>query len=402
LSLAAGQELKDLEFKMIPAAVVAGKVVDEQGEPLERAIVNLYLLGQFAAQRPAASGMGRTNDLGEFRIAGLAPGRYVLLATPVLDPAGRRTATSSGDKPTEIPLPTYFPAASSRDVALPMDVQAGQEVGGIFVKIRKGPVYRVRGKAVSSSTGISIAKLNLQLLPHEGVGVSVVYVSTLGDTRPDGSFEITNVEPGSYYLLARSLSTGARPLGYTTVDVVAADVENVFLPIGDALHVSGRLRVEGENKPDLRKTRVGLVPWVPFLGTLPSADVDEESRFDLKEVSPVKYNINLMGLPENMYIKSVRIGGQQAPGAGAIDLSGAASGVTLEILLNPDGGVIEGAALEDKKPAPGKIVTLVPDSLDQARAAYLKTSVSDQNGRFSIKGVAPGVRRQLDLPADDN
>ena len=81
ITLAAGQELKDLEFKLTPQAVITGRVVDEEGEPLARVSVQVlrrfYYQGQ---QRLMPSGGGQTTDTGEFRISELAPGRYWISA----------------------------------------------------------------------------------------------------------------------------------------------------------------------------------------------------------------------------------------------------------------------------------------------------------------------------------
>jgi protocatechuate 3,4-dioxygenase beta subunit len=40
LTLHAGQDLKDLQFRVVPAGVMFGKIYDDDGEPLPNVIVN--------------------------------------------------------------------------------------------------------------------------------------------------------------------------------------------------------------------------------------------------------------------------------------------------------------------------------------------------------------------------
>jgi 5-hydroxyisourate hydrolase-like protein (transthyretin family) len=68
LSVAPGQNVTGLLFRMLPAGVIEGKIVDEDGDPLPGV--------QVAAMSPTSQngfGGAQTNDLGEYRISGLSP-----------------------------------------------------------------------------------------------------------------------------------------------------------------------------------------------------------------------------------------------------------------------------------------------------------------------------------------
>ena len=69
LTLSAGQELKDLVIRLQAAAVVEGRVTDEDGDPMAEAQVAV-LRQTFVAGRShwEQAGAERTNDLGEYRI----------------------------------------------------------------------------------------------------------------------------------------------------------------------------------------------------------------------------------------------------------------------------------------------------------------------------------------------
>ncbi len=83
LTLAAGQDLKDLWIRLQAAAVVRGRVTDEDGEGLPNAQVAV-LRQTFASGRSRweQAGAERTNDLGEYRIAGLAGGKLLRVGEP--------------------------------------------------------------------------------------------------------------------------------------------------------------------------------------------------------------------------------------------------------------------------------------------------------------------------------
>jgi len=73
---AAGQRLTDVVFKLMPFAVIAGRIVNEDSEPLPGVRISVYKYAyQKGKRRLTPAGTGMTNDLGEYRVFGL--GRVV-------------------------------------------------------------------------------------------------------------------------------------------------------------------------------------------------------------------------------------------------------------------------------------------------------------------------------------
>ena len=67
---------------MLPQGVISGRVVDEDGDPISGASVQILRQAYMRGRKqltPAQSNM--TNDKGEYRIFGLAPGKYFVTAT---------------------------------------------------------------------------------------------------------------------------------------------------------------------------------------------------------------------------------------------------------------------------------------------------------------------------------
>ena len=72
ITLAPGQDIKGMVMKLSPQAVITGKVIDEDGEPVAQAQVMAMQQRYFQGKRQwMPGGGGQVNDLGEYRLSGL-------------------------------------------------------------------------------------------------------------------------------------------------------------------------------------------------------------------------------------------------------------------------------------------------------------------------------------------
>src|SRR5215831_6335084 len=80
-----GHQEQSIDFKLERAAVLAGRVLDRDKNPVPRARVSLRTQG-YRDGRPALGSFrsAAANDSGEFRIAGINPGSYLLEVEPRL------------------------------------------------------------------------------------------------------------------------------------------------------------------------------------------------------------------------------------------------------------------------------------------------------------------------------
>ena len=90
LTLTAGQEVTDVLFRLTRAAVVTGRIVDADGEPMARVSVSVLrkptadeMEDWPVSRRPetVSESAAPTDDRGEYRIFGLRPGDYYIKAT---------------------------------------------------------------------------------------------------------------------------------------------------------------------------------------------------------------------------------------------------------------------------------------------------------------------------------
>jgi hypothetical protein len=65
--------------------------------------------------------------------------------------------------------------------------------------------------------------------------------------------------------------------------------------------------------------------------------------------------------------------------------------VLLDLIASGDGGVVEGVATDPKgEPVANAVVVAVPEMRLRARVERYRKTVSDQSGRFTLRGVEPG------------
>src|SRR5581483_7775878 len=334
---------------------------------------------------------GQTNDLGEYRIFGLAPGRYYLNATyrseMMFEPQMDRSARPA---PEEGYVPTYYPGTTDPSAAGVIDVPAGGQLRGLDFTLSKTRTVRIRGH-VQNVSGPSRSRTSVMLMPRDRGG----YFSMMGNRAvgPKGDFEIRDVPPGAYVLIAQIFESGRPVAAKFPVDVGSNNIDDLLITIPQPVDVSGRVEVEGGQQPRLSDVRVMLRPrdqGPMFFGPGSDGRVKDDGTFTLSNVSPDAYDVAVTGLPDGYYVKSVRLGNEEVLETG-LDLTRAA-GAAVTVRLSPGAGQVEGSVMNaQQQPAPGVTVVLIPnDAKRRERMQNYKNVTTDQYGRFTLKNIDPG------------
>jgi len=115
IRLRPGQNLHGVLFRLIRWGVIAGRVLDEEGEPLPWAQVSALREIYFNGKRKLSPEvLVPTNDLGEYRLFGLKPGRYFVSAKyrPGLHIVGRgEVRDDEGDYSRPEFMPIFYPSS---------------------------------------------------------------------------------------------------------------------------------------------------------------------------------------------------------------------------------------------------------------------------------------------------
>jgi len=381
LSLDPGQHLADITLRVSPQAVITGRVVDEDGDPAPNIELQLLRYSYRKGKRKLEPWENSsTNDLGEYRLFGLSPGKYYLSAMPA---EGPRLYTGKQGY-----APTYYPGASDPASAGTLELQPGTLLRGVEITLVKTRTVRLRGRVVDPS-GPATMGVNVMLTPR--ADAEFMFERQLSaNMDSQGGFEFPSVVPGAYLVQAFK-HAGANKIYAATqaVDARGNDVENIVLELAPAAELKGYLRVEGRALANVADLQVYLQPDGPNYAGWPGGPVKADGSFTIPNVAPAHYELSVYGFPDDYYIKSAALGGKDILETGVTYTPGASGAI--EIVLAGTGGQVEGVVLNvDQQPATEASVVAVPDEPRRSQLRFHKEDHTDQYGRFTIKGIAPG------------
>jgi protocatechuate 3,4-dioxygenase beta subunit len=383
LVLGSGMRLQGIDFRLVQTGVIVGKVLDETGEPVTGATVQALTPRYMEGERRLIGGVEptRTNDLGEYRIYGLAPDRYYV-GVSGQDPDRAVITRPKSAAREERYVSTLYPKASNINQATIIQVLPGGEVPGIDIVVSKRGTFHVSGKVVGYGPAYQHTRVQL-----EAVGVRWEINRRGADIAPDakGNFDFGGVTPGNYIVSASFVLTGTFSRAVQLIQVEDADVNDISLAPSTAI-LRGRVRVNGDRKLNFRSLAIDLVsPYsAPHTATI-SADGD----FVFQGLAHYVYRIHI-SVDDDFYVKSVRLGGQELPER-ALDFTTAEQPGVLEIQLDADGGRIDGVVTNDNGvPATNAVVVLIPDSRHRDESGLFKNTTTNQNGDFAMRGITPG------------
>lgn len=403
LRLEKAQKMKSVDFAMTPQAVLTGRLRDVEGEPVQYAMVSLGKYSYMQGRRQMINtAVAQTNDLGEYRLFGVAPGRYYLSATVRNTQQYGLTVDRSGSQQAEEGFaPTFYPGTNELSSATRINVAAGTTLQGLDMVLHKTRTFRIRGKIMGLNTNRGGV---IMVYPKDG-GDTMTYDRPMVPWRPgSGEFEIRGIRPGTYVLFANHMENPeSRMFGRIQVEVSERDVNNVVLAMTAAPEMQGTLRTATPEDPvRLEDISVSLTPRSQMYFGGGMGRVTEKGTFKLLGVAPDDYSVVVMGLPKGYYLKSARLGDTDVLESG-MDLSSGMTAEGLELVISPGAAKISGSVVDvDDKPVRGATVIVRPV---KGRAAslftFLKTASTDQNGNFEIEGVAPGAYQMLSFEALD-
>ena len=393
LTLAPGQKITGLFFKLQRTAVITGRVFDENGELVQGAIVRaLRPTGRGKRQGVQQMGTGPTNDLGEFRIYDLSPGRYYIAVN--YDPWSAREGFDS--KPKQRLLKrgyptTYFPNTADPSKAQTLALNAGDELTSIDFRMELVAMNTVSGKILNPPAVNTIrGSIDIYMYPR-GSGLLAPDTIDARSVAKDGTFILHRVPPGSYHLQAIYLDRDrSEPiLVRRQLEVRDADVEGITLAFPSWFVVNGRLIWEGGKQEDFSNFMVFLSPADEESHLVKRSEVKPDGSLLFHNVNEGEYRPSIRGPNSDCYIKSAR-GGSTPMVDGRISIHSGADN-SLEVGVSCRAPRVEGQVLtSDSLPAVGVFVVLVPEPRLREQSSNYATAKTDQNGHFLLKGIMPG------------
>ncbi|HKE28626.1 MAG TPA: carboxypeptidase-like regulatory domain-containing protein [Bryobacteraceae bacterium] len=375
IELTAGEK-KDVTLKLVPGGSISGRVFDSRGEPVES--ISVQGEGGWSELR-----MVRTDDSGHYRLSGLLPGKYRVRAAPEqipLPPEHRSDGTEELHHAR-----TYYPGSLSSKSATRVRVQAGTETTGIDIRLIRTPIVGVRGTLAGFPKGQNSVNFQLE---YEGGDTNIGGVS-----KPDGTFEIWRLDPGTYRL---SASGGGRTgLRSAPVEIVVGDrnVEDVVLQAVAPAVIPGHITYEDESAKPKENPRLVVREVSSRFGSPhgeEEAEIDSDGSFRLEKVPAGRYMVSVSW--RTAYVVSTTLGGTRFEGR-VLDLSAGSVDASLTVVLSSEVAQISGTVRNDEGPVPGFAV-LIPE---QEGGSEFQIAMGPK-GNYSFPGIAPGNYKLFALP----
>jgi protocatechuate 3,4-dioxygenase beta subunit len=401
LAFGAGQELKDQKVHMLAAAVVTGRVLDEDGDPMPGVEVRV-LRRRFGAGHAKFEGPGtETNDLGEFRIGGLLAGKYYLSASPPPNLTGfmfppKRVDETGAPSPDTAYVTTYYPNTIDRSQVAAIELHPGDETPVDF-SLARTHTARIRGSVAGLAPG---TKAVVVLRARDS---NTLFIG--GDVDKEGKFDIPHVAPGAYAVVVAT-ETADTPLSVRrNIEVSDSNIDGLTLSPFTGAMIRGKVRFSSKPRMDLSRLSVvlhridGAEDFADSIlfgddgGPALSAfgQVKDDGSFELKDVLPGLYEIEISSNFKAMadaLVESVTAGTKDVADTG-LNINGGT--LAMDVSVSLGAGEVNGTAVNDKtEPIANAVVVAVPEEKFRTRQSHYRRGATDQDGRFLLNGLWPG------------
>ena len=421
VTLADGQHLANVEIKLPRGGVITGRVGDEDGEPLARAVVTVLRYQYVRGERQLMpAGVDQTDDRGQYRIFGLAPGEYYVSATSggPLEQMLRNVLEVNVAPPAENTqhsgyAPTYYPGVVTASEATRTKVAAGQEVGNVDFQVQLVPLATVKGVVASGPATVMLVPEGAGLGGGRGAGgrgglgglaeLAGNFLrgnqSQRATTLGDGTFAIRNVAPGTYTVVARAMESdpNSRALR-TAMQQIQVTGQEVFVSLtpAPAVTMSGTITLEatagalpnGFSGFRVNPSPAGAVLALP--GTRRPETPDARGAFTVSDLIPGRYFIRASG-PRGWVMKAVYLDGRDVTDE-LVEVKGEpVSGVNV---VFTDKMIAVAGTVRDARGAPAVnlqvIVFAADEKLWYAQSRHIQAARTDANGVYRLTGLPPG------------
>ncbi|HKT69259.1 MAG TPA: carboxypeptidase-like regulatory domain-containing protein [Terriglobales bacterium] len=401
LGLQSRQQVNDILFRLVLAAVVTGRVTDEDEEPM--AGIRIMALrhpteeeqeeeesfGSHQQDQLMPAGSARTDDRGQYRIFGLKPGEYYLQATESLQPPEDVPAAQDYFVREALGAeyaPVYYPGVLQRGQAETVLLRPGDEAQVDF------SLHHIRTVEISGRVLAPDGKPVNAIIALQDAGVENYFEGQNTNTDAEGKFELKGVPPGNYILMAYQQASDEvyYPSARQELTVGNDNIESLTVALSRGADFTGRIVTEGVTRPNYLQVSLHAIGGKD--SGYHGGRVKPDGSFELKNVPEGNYAIQVYGEDESRwYVKSARLGSDDVLEHGLEVEKG--TGGRLEIVISAARTQVDGSVTQDEKPAVGARVRIVADPETPYNRMRRRDTTTDQNGQFVLPGVAPGKYR---------
>ena len=391
VQVSADTPVHDIDVVLARGGAIAGAIVDGAGEPFQGVLVRAMRLREVGGRTVAtAAGWARlTDERGRYRIFGLPPGAYLIVASlnatePALE--GQRAQGFA---------PVYYPATSHVESAQTVQVEFERGITGVDLTFATSSTGRVSGRAFNAAGDPLPGRVALATSARSR---GIASEPRFARIERDGSFELDDVPSGDYVLQALGeRGPGVPPeFGSEYITVAEVDTPPVMIRTAVGATLEGRFVTEGRRPLPLRVQVLHAAPIdadrSPPDGRGPEGlAVHDDGRFYLTGL----FGSMRLTYPAlaGWYLKSLTIAGVDVTdsafdfGFGDEIVSGA------EIVLSDTGARIAGSAF-DQSDRPASEFAVVAFSANRTHwftgSRHIRWATAGPNGSFEVDGLPPG------------
>jgi protocatechuate 3,4-dioxygenase beta subunit len=381
----AGQATDRVDIPLPRAGVLSGRITDEVGEPYPGVRIEaLRLAYRHGKKETAIAGFSTTDDRGRFRLSGLQPGSYYVVATS--------SETWRNEKKEVLGFPsTYYPGTAA-DQAQAISLGLSEQRTDVNISLQSERAARISGRVVRESGEPAAAAGVTLAYGYPGVTISAGMRSVRASA--DGSFTIAEV-PGGLY----RVTSGGDDV---VLNVRGADVDGIVLTHRTGSSVSGTIVTDEGTPPPFPVSGVRVMIETSSEDVLPTVrvmQVKDDWSFRMQGLGG-PFLFRLTGLPDEWTLATGTLDGRDITDApfdvptGGKELTGARLVVTRKVAR------VEGTVRDDNgRPTSAASVLVFADDGKHwiPYSRYVHVARPDADGRFTITHLPPGTYRAAAL-----
>jgi hypothetical protein len=389
-AIVTGEEFdtQNLTLRLVPMAMLTGRVLDEYGEGVRDARVMLYVEShRGGATRVTAANSVATDDQGTFEFTPLGPGKYYasVSAKPwyavhpaSLTGAGAANAAFDVDRSLDVAYPTTYSGGSTDAEGAEAIAIKGGDHAQIDIHLRPAQalhlIFHVADNGERGFQPPIFQKRSfdaVELAPTEGM-----------QQISQGVFEMSGIPAGRYSV--RMPGNGSEQIAHAEVELKqdGQDLDELRGEPAGRVKLSVKMPKEG---PLPRQINVGLQDNQHRIVAFSQLDANGEATFE--DLAAGKYGIYLF-VPGKAYSVSRMTSGDTQIHGHEFNLP-AGTSQEWSVSLAEGKTKIEGFVKRGGNAASGVMVVLVPKDPETHQDMFRRDQ-SDLDGSFALPDAVPG------------
>lgn len=389
--LTEGENVGGIDFTLVKAGVVTGKVLDQEGKPVVEETVTLIAADSNSQNVRSVISNFRTDDRGVYRIFGIPAGRYKVAV-------GQEGGAFASGRPRRPYRLTFHPDAPDSSQAAIIEVVEGGETSGIDITVgRILDGYAASGRIVDGETGQPLANIRLGVAPKtENRLYGYQPVRALSSVR--GEFKVEGLTPGAYSLVIAQVEDNSPIADPVPFEIVDRNVDNLVIKTSKGATLSGVVVLDGSNDKTLLarlyqlRLNVMVRGGAPGFPTWRSTAINPDGSFRIIGLQAGMASVNTLSSSDHRPAKDFVVLHTEQDGirvTQGIEVKANEETSGLRVLVGHGTGVVRGEVVfvNGTRPSGSRLMAQLTM---EGQGVPLRSAQVDARGHFAIEGIPAG------------